>query len=419
MTSFAVSGNGTDDDRLHAVAVDGAGAVVAAGTSYGDALLCQRTAEGTMLWAVRGGGTGNDQMNGVAVDGAGAVIAVGYIQSSTATFGSVVLTRAGSWDAVVWKLSAEGTTLWVVRGGGVAVDLNGVAVDGAGGVVAVGNFWGSLATFGDVALTTAGGLDAVVWKMSFEGTTLWAVRGGSTSSDYIYGVAVDGAGAVVAAGHVLSSLATFGEVALTTAVAVGAVLWKLNAEGTTLWAVCGGGSSIDSLNGVAVDGVGAVVAAGVFKSSPATFGGVALTPAGSSDAFVWKVSAEGTTLWAVRGGGLSSDYLNGVAVDATNAVVAAGHSLSAQATFGGVTMTTAGSSDAVLWKLSDEGTTLWAVCGGGTSADELTGVAVDKTGAVVAAGYFNSSTATFGGVALTSAGSGDAMLLWKVRAWDI
>jgi len=44
-----------------------------------------------------------------------------------------------------------------------------------------------------------------------------------------------------------------------------------------------------------------VVAAGFFSSSPATFGGVALTTAGGYDAVLWKVNAEGTTLWAVRG----------------------------------------------------------------------------------------------------------------------
>jgi len=46
----------------------------------------------------------------------------------------------------------------------------------------------------------------------------------------------------------------------------------------------------DYLNGVAVDGAGAVVAAGHFNGSPATFGGVAVTSAGMEDAVVWKVS---------------------------------------------------------------------------------------------------------------------------------
>jgi len=61
------------------------------------------------------------------------------------------------------------------------------------------------------------------------------------------------------------------------------------------------------------------LAAGNFDSSPATFGGVTLTTAGSAlssdenvNAVLWKVNGDGTTVWAVRGGGSSVDYLNGV-----------------------------------------------------------------------------------------------------------
>jgi len=358
-------------------------------------------------------------MQAVAVDGAGAAVAAGYFYSSSATFGGVTLTNAGSSDAVLWKMSAEGTTLWAVRGGGTSSDqLYGVTVDGAGAVLAAGSFGSSSATFGGVALTNAGsGNDAVVWKMSGEGTTLWAVSGGGTSYKYMRAVAVDGAGAVVAAGYFRSSTATFGDVALTnTGSGYDAVLWKQSADGTTLWAVRGGGTSTEYLYGVAVDGAGAVVAAGFF-STTATFGGVALTTAGSYDAVLWKVNAEGTTLWAVRGGGTSSDGLSGAAVDGAGAVVAAGAFGGSLATFGGVAVTNAGYNNAILWKMNAEGTTLWAVRGGGTEYTHLYGVAVDSVNDVVAAGYFSSSTATFGDVALTNAKStsytNDAVL-WKV-----
>ena len=101
----------------------------------------------------------------------------------------------------------------------------------------------------------------------------------------------------------------------------------------TSFAVSGGGADSDYMNGVAVDSAGAAVAAGSFYSS-ATFGGVVLSSAGSTDAVVWKQSAEGTTLWIVHGGGLQTDYLSGVAVDSVGAVVAAGYFYSSQATFG-------------------------------------------------------------------------------------
>jgi len=428
---------------MRAVAVDGAGAMVSAGdfrsptatfggvvlTNAGqyDAVLWKQSAEGTTLWAVRGGGTSSDYLYGVAVDGAGSVVAAGHFKSSSATFGGVALTTAESYryDAVVWKMSAEGTTLWAMRGGGRSTDqLYGVAVDDAGAVVAAGYFRSSSATFGGVALTNTGGSDAVVWKMTSEGTTLWAARGGGSSYDYMRAVAVDGAGGVVAAGYFSGSTATFGRVSLTNDGSNDVALWKLSFQGTTLWGARGGGTSNDYLHGVAVDSVGAVVAAGYFQSSPATFGGVVLTNA-ENNAIMWKLSAEGTTLWAVSGGGNSeadydwmtvNDIMNGVAVDAVNAVVVAGSLANSPATFGDRVLTKVGtgsSGDAVLWKLNAEGTTLWAIRAGGTSSDQLHGVAVDGAGASVAAGSFYSSPAMFEGVNLTTAGSNDAVV-WKV-----
>jgi len=367
------------------------------------------------LWAVRGGGTGDDYLHGVAVDAAGAVVAAGYSYDFPVTFGGVVLISTDTiYDAILWKVSAEGTTLWAVRGGGGYGDtVKGVAVDGAGAVVAAGSFASSPATFGGVVLTRYFGDDALLWKLSAEGTTLWAVRGGGSNHDFLNGVAVDGAGAVVAAGSFQSVTATFGGVALTSAGTNDAIMWKVDDEGTTPWAVRGGGTGDDYMYGVAVDGADDVVAVGCFESSSATFGGVALTNAGGDgDAILWKMNAEGTTLWAVRGGGTGNHMLRGVAVDGTGGVVAVGYFSSSPATFGGVVLANAAGDDALLWKVSAEGTTLWGVRGGGGNHDYLNGVAVDGAGAVVAAGNFQSVMATFGGVALS--GDGGDPVVWKV-----
>ena len=370
--------------------------------------------------AVSGGGTSSDYMQAVAVDGAGTAVAAGYFSSSSATFGGVALTSAGSNDAVLWRMNAEGTTMWAVRGGGTSNDyLYGVAVYNSNAVVATGSFYSSATTFGGVSLTNAGRYDAVVWMLSGEGTTLWAVRGGGTSSDYMRAVAVDGAGAVLAAGYFQSSPASFGGVVLNNAGSDDAVLWKLNGEGTTLWAVRGGGTSSDYLYGVAVDGAGSVVAVGYYYGSTSTFGDVALTNTRSdNDAVLWKVNAQGSTLWAVNGGGASDAYLKGVAVDNANAVVAAGYFSGSQSTFGNVALTNTGYQNAILWKMNVEGTTLWAVRGGGTRDAFLYGVAAANANDVVAAGYFSGTSATFGDVALTNSGTeytSDAVL-WKVTA---
>ena len=413
--------------------MDGAGDLVAAGyfsgssatfggvvlTSAGseDAVVWKTSGEGTTLWVVRGGGTGDDALQSVTTDGANAVVAAGSFKSSTATFGGLMLTNAGSRDIVVWKMSDEGTTLWAVRGGGSGDDWfwrGGVCVDNFGAVMTAGTAFSSKATFGGVVLTITGAGKAILWKMSGEGTTLWAMSGGDAYRSYMDAVVVDSANAVIAAGHLWANAGNsvaWGGVALTAAGIDDAVLWKLSGEGTTLWVVRGGGTGVDRMYAVDVDSVNAVVAAGWFWSSEATFGGVAMTNFGGDDAVVWKLSAEGTTLWVVHQGGTGDEEAFGVVVDGANAVVVS--LFSSSTPFAGEAQTDAGGRDAVLWKLSAEGTTLWTVRGGGSSNDYMHAVAVDGTNAVVAAGYFSSSTATFGGVELTTAGSEDA-LVWKV-----
>ena len=101
------------------------------------------------------------------------------------------MTATGSGDAALWKLSAEGTTLWAMRSEGMRSDgtydtLQAVAVDGANAVVAAGSFSSSSATFGGVVLTNVntGFSDAVLWKVS--GLLLSCVNVACVSSKSIY-----------------------------------------------------------------------------------------------------------------------------------------------------------------------------------------------------------------------------------------
>ena len=80
-----------------------------------------------------------------------------------------------------------------------------VASDGGGGVVAAGYFTDT-ATFGDVVLRGVGNRDALLWKVSELGTTLWAHGGGGADADELYGVAVDGSRGVVVAGPCTSRI---------------------------------------------------------------------------------------------------------------------------------------------------------------------------------------------------------------------
>ena len=110
--------------------------------------------------------------------------------------------------------------------------------------------------------------------------------------------------------------------------------------------------------------------------------------------------------------GTSFDRVYSVAADGGGGVIAAGY-FTNTATFGGVVLAGAGGRDALLWKVGETGSTLWAVGGGGGGADELYAVAVDhSTKGVIVAGFFGGQgVATFGGNdTLTTAGRAAQML---------
>jgi hypothetical protein len=125
-------------------------------------------ADGTAL-AARGfvGSLGSHMGNSVAVDAHGDVLIAGNLGSTgTVTFGSTQLTSTGGTDAFVAKLSGNDlSALWARRFGGSTGNDNGrgVAVDSFGDVTSVGEFYGSMDIGNGITLTAPGSSDPDVF----------------------------------------------------------------------------------------------------------------------------------------------------------------------------------------------------------------------------------------------------------------
>jgi hypothetical protein len=148
---------------------------------------------------------------------------------------------------------------------------------------------------------------------------------------------------------------------------------------------------------------------GIFRGT-VNFGGGAFTPSASYyQAYLLKLSSSGTHQWSLQvGASTYSDYGYGVACDRVGNVIFTGYFRST-ATFGGSTLTSAGSYDAYLAKLSPNGTQIWAQRFGDGSAQYGRGVAVDPWNNVIVTGYY-AGTINLTGTTLTSAGSNDTFI---------
>jgi hypothetical protein len=339
----------------------------------------------------------NEEGVDVAVDAARNVIVAGCYRG-TIDLGGGPITCAGERDIFIAKFSATGLHQWSHGFGDTGDDIvAGVAVDASGDVAFTGYFSGTV-DFGGTPLVSVGGVDIVVAKLSANGVHLWSRGFGGSSGDTGLGVAADGFGNVVAAG-LFEGTVDFGGGPLVGAGSGDMFLAKFSAAGTHIWSQAFGDSvSSDSAWDIAVDGSDNVVMLGSYLGT-VDLGGAPLVSAGLYDICLAKFEAAGAHLWSQHFGGNDYDIGNSVAIDASGNVVMVGD-FTGTVSFGGPPHTTSDGYGMFIAAYDSDGGYLWSRAHGGFG-DRAYGVAITPSQAVVVTGAF-SGTVNFGSESLTS-----------------
>jgi dihydropteroate synthase len=156
---------------------------------------------------------------------------------------------------------------------------------------------------------------------------------------------------------------------------------------------------------VTVDREGNVFLTGEITGD-ATFGGITVKSAGGMDFVLAKLDAAGKLLWVRHGGGSLVDRGYGVVTDAQGNCYVTGHCESTDAEFDGVKLENAGGYDAFVAKYDRDGKLVWIHSMGGKGYDYGHGVAVDGNGDLVVVGAVAGS-AVFGDTVLESELAGE------------
>ncbi|GAB3576007.1 T9SS type A sorting domain-containing protein [Hymenobacter daeguensis] len=429
--------NALGGSGVSAIALDATGNTVVAGSFYGsitlgsttltsagntDIFVAKMSPTGEWLQAVRAGGPGEDVVMALKLDAAGNAVLAGRFGRiatvGTATFGSTTLTVAGSngnSDGFVARLSPGGQWLQAVQVGGTGSDqISAMDLDGAGNAVVVGNFTGSVALGATTYSAPTGATHLFVAKLNL-GTGTWTAlnQGSSLFAVQPGALVLDAAGNAVVAGRYSGSI-TLGGTTLTPTRSEGTFVARLSAGGQWTQAVQPGQSPgsfapPSVINSLVVDAAGTVTMVGTLIES-ATFGSTTLTSAGTYDVFVAKLNAAGQWTQAVRAGGPVNDIPGSIALDAAgNAVITGlfgpyGSYTQLTATFGNITLTSAGTYDAFVATLSPSGQWLQAVRAGGTGSDVAGPLAIDAAGNITVGGSCT-GPAAFGSTTLASTSS--------------
>lgn len=391
--------------------------VTSAGST--DIYVQKLNSAGNLVWAVGAGGTSIDEASAVATDAAGNVYVTGNFSGTIDLdpgIGTFTLSASGVSDVFILKLDALGNFLWAVKAGTTAAGCygNSIAVDGNGNVLVTGIFSGTVdfdPGAGVVNLSSVGGDDIFIMKLTSAGGLSWAKNFGSTASDLSNCIVADQLNDIYITGH-YGGLTNFGTPMapnnFTCLGAVDAFLLKLDPLGTPIWADRFAGNLGETGKTLALDSWGQIYVGGDFNSSaldtdpgPAVYNAITH---GGTDFFIIKIKcSNGTFKWARGLGGTSIDEIEGIAVTPQGLVNSIGN-FNALVNFDPVyysPQTSAGSQDIFVSVLDTAGSYYTAVRIGTVSAESGLGIAADTQSNIFITGtYLNtvdfnpSSTAT-------------------------
>ena len=278
------------------------------------------------------------------------------------------------------------------------------AIDANGDMLVAGTFTGQV-LFGTTTLNSGSSSSFGQFLAKWSSTTNTWVWATSITANYsIAAIAISGTNVYMTGSF--SGTTTIAGTTLTTAGNYDVYLAKFIDNGTSLsnaWAVRAGGRDSDMGTDVAVSGSNVYIT-GNFRGTAVVAGATLVATDSSDDIFVAKFVDNGTSAsngWARRDGGISTDQSTNIEVSGSNVYVGG--------SFGGATVSYAGTTlanlgaldepDIFLVKYVDQGTSAgngWAVRAGGYGYDEVSRMVVSGT-SVYLAGRFGYDSATLAG----------------------
>lgn len=391
----------------------------------------------TLTYSTYLGGSGTDQGEGIAVDASGNTYVTGFTASST-TFPvqNPLYTYAGSTDAFVTKLSADGQTLLysTYLGGSSSDKAHGIAVDSTGSVVVVGETQSSsFPRQGAYDTSYGGGTDAFVTRLNPAGNgLLYSTYLGGSSEDQALGVTIDGSNTVNVTGFTKGGFPTRNAYDTSYNNGADAFVTTLN-TGTTgaaslLYSTYLGGGSDDKGTSIARDTSGNVYITGYAAAGFPMLNAYDNTYGGSVDVVVTKVNpaaiGAASLLYSTYLGANGEERGLGIAVDSANTAYVTGYTTSDTfPVLNAAQPTRAGDKDAFVTRinpsLTGTASLLYATFFGSTNEEQGLSIAAGLLNRVYITGLTRSNTLpltlpvqpTFGGGTCSAQPCSDAFAM--------
>jgi hypothetical protein len=282
--------------------------------------------------------------------------------------------------------TTEATKKWLKQFGSNKYDQSyDIATDSEDNIYLTGS------TFGNLAGNNAGQYDSWVAKYNSNGDRVWIKQFGTSKTEESSGIAIDSSDNVYLTGYISGELAGSSD----------AWVAKYSSNGDRIWFKQFGSATDDSSREIAIDSSDNVYLTGY------TFGDLAGTNAGSSDAWIAKYNSNGDRAWIEQLASSSSDYSNNIAIDSKDNIYLTG------ITTGDLAGTnTTNSLDAWVTKYSSNGDRVWIEQFDSSDSDFSDGIAIDSNDNIYLTGF------TYGALAGNNLGRSDVWMAKYDRNGD-
>ena len=286
---------------------------------------------GELIWAKSFGGSMEENAYSVTVDQWGNCLVAGTFMDTVDFDPGIGVTEDysnGSIDVFVLKLSPSGDFKWVKCIGGTLNDAaRTIATDLNGNVYSAGEFRGDVELnpiSGTLVHSVAESADIYIQKLDSSGNYLWARFIGGDSYDVIQSLTVDPVSSTVYATGSFESTVNFNPMGAAIFLTSmngypDCFVWKLQQNGTVVWAKQIGDEFHDNGNSIATDQTGYIYVGGNFTGTVDFDPGAGVhnitALMNGVDSYIQKLNANGEFMWVETwGSGFSFDDMNGVKV---------------------------------------------------------------------------------------------------------
>jgi hypothetical protein len=335
-----------------------------------DMFIAKYDASGNVLWAQRCGGSGSDLPVAISTDGAAGCYVSGSTTSFSLVFGSInLVNNSGAIIPFTAKYDASGNALWakIGQGNNNTAEVYDASSNLSGDNFITGYFYGTQIVFGSDTIFNPDitGNNTAIFLVKYDvlGNQVWTRTCAGNGNYLSYSVVADVSGNCYITGSFYSPTVIFGSDTLHNAGSINMFLTKYDPAGNVLWTKREGGWFDDGGQALATDASGNVYVAGYFRSTSLNFGFITLTNADvntfSLDIFIAKYDPQGNLFWVRNVGGIHTDAVNSIAVDASGNSYFAGFFYSPTIAFDASTLTNADNTgntyDTFIGKLDNTG----------------------------------------------------------------